>query len=212
MPAHKWQRYVPIAGGTLIVLLVLVGAIWFVREMMAHPSAKSQRQVAQQIHIIRPPPPPPDEPPPPPPPEKTEPLEQKEPEQAPEEAPPSEQLGVDADASAGGDSFGLAARKGGRDLVGTGTGAFVWYTSHLKDLVLNALTNDEHIRKGAYQVLVRMWIAPDGRVDRIRLASSSGNRDLDSAIESALGRVARAEEAPPIEMPQPVTLRIVSRS
>jgi protein TonB len=171
-----------------------------------------KRQTAQVIQMIRPPPPPPDQPPPPPPEEKVdEPLPQDtpEPEQAPEAAP--EQLGLDADGAAGADGFGLAARRGGRDLVGSGTGAFVWYTTMVKDAILDSLSGDERIRKGSYQVTVRVWLATDGRVERIRLAGTSGNRELDGAIEQALARLGRVREAPPLEMPQPVTLRIVSR-
>jgi protein TonB len=81
----------------------------------------------------------------------------------------------------------------------------------LKDSILNALSEDERVRKGNYRITVRVWVDGDGRVERTQLADSTGNRDLDSAIEHALGRIGRLREAPPLEMPQPVTLRIVSR-
>ncbi|HAZ42809.1 MAG TPA: TonB-dependent receptor, partial [Methylococcaceae bacterium] len=42
-----------------------------------------------------------------------------EPEQA-EEPPPGENLGVDADGAAGGDSFGLVGKKGGSGFLGGG--------------------------------------------------------------------------------------------
>lgn len=209
----SWQRHVPTIVGTVIVLLIGVGLILFVRKMMAEKPQSDKRQVAQVVKIVRPPP---DQPPPPPPPPEEkieEPLEQTEPEQAPDQADsaPAEQLGLDADGSAGGDGFGLAARKGGRDLVGSGTGAFVWYTGMVKDSILEVLSEDERVRKGSYQILVRVWLTADGRVERIKLSSSSGNHELDGAIEAALTRLGRVREAPPLEMPQPVTLRIVSR-
>ncbi len=208
---QRYARYVPLLGGAAVVLVVVLALVWLIRGMDGKPDGP-KRQTAQVVQIVRPPPPPPDQPPPPPPEEKIEeplPQDTPEPEQAPEQS--SEQLGLDADGAAGADGFGLAARRGGRDLVGSGTGAFVWYTSMLKDAILDSLSADERIRKGSYQVTVRVWLANDGRIERIRLAGSSGNRDLDSAIEQALGRVARVREAPPLEMPQPVTLRIVSR-
>lgn len=211
MANRRWQRYVPLLGGTVIVLIVGALLLLFIRKMMSDKPQGPSRPVAQVVKIVRPPPPP-EEPPPPPPEEKIEePLEQPEPEQAPEEAGPAEQLGLDAEGSAGSDGFGLAARKGGRDLLGSGTGAFVWYTGMLKDSILQALSDDERVRKGSYQVTVRIWLANDGRVERITLAGSSGNRELDGAIESVLTRLDRVREAPPLEMPQPVTLRIVSR-
>jgi protein TonB len=150
---------------------------------------------------------------PPPPVELEQPPKAPEPQQAPEQADeaPSEQLGLDAEGAAGSDGFGLAARKGGRDLVGTGTGAFVWYTTLVKDSILQALSDDERVRKGSYQVSVRVWLDASGHVDRIKLAGTSGNRTLDSAIENALTRLEKVREAPPLEMPQPITLRIVSR-
>jgi protein TonB len=169
--------------------------------------------VEQKVTMIRPPPPPPPPPETPPPEKIEEPVNPPEPQQAPEQADnaPSEQLGLDADGAAGSDGFGLAARKGGRDLVGTGSGAFVWYTTLVKDSILQALTDDARVRKGAYQVSVRVWLGTDGRVERIKLAGTSGNRALDSAIEGALARLDKVREAPPLEMPQPITLRIVSR-
>src|SRR5262245_8253715 len=173
---------------------------------------ETKRQTVQTVKLIRPPPPPPEQPPPPPPEEKVEePLPQETPEEAPpDDAAPAEQLGLDAEGVAGSDGFGLAARKGGREL-GLGGAAFAWYTTMLKDSILDVLAEDERIRHGTYQVTVRVWLTSAGDVERIKLASTSGNRDLDSAIEQALEKMGRVREAPPLEMPQPVTLKIVSR-
>lgn len=211
--SKRWQQYFPVVTGTLIVLVVAVLLIWSVSNMLNNKDNGPKRAVEQKITMIRPTPPP-EAPPPPPPEEKIEePIEQLEPEQAPEQADaaPAEQLGLDADGAAGADGFGLAARKGGRDLLGTGTGAFVWYTTLLKDSILQTLSDDERVRKGSYQINVKVWLTSDGRVERIQLASTSGNRDLDGAIENALTRLGKVREAPPLEMPQPITLRIVSR-
>jgi periplasmic protein TonB len=207
-------RYVPGIIGAIVVVAVVVGMIWFVRGMLEKPEQPS-RPVAQVVQIVRPPPPPEEPPPPPPPPpeeEIDEPLPQDTPEDAPpDDAPPAETLGLDAEGVAGSDGFGLAARKGGRDIVGGGGSAFAWYTAQLKDSILETLSNDDRIRKGSYQVTVRVWLATDGRVEKIAVTQPTGNRDLDGAIEQALGRLARMRDAPPLEMPQPVTLRIVSR-
>lgn len=202
----------PVLVGGVIVAIVVAGLIWLIRDMQKAPD-EPKREVAQVVKLIRPPPPPPEPPPPPPPEEK---IEEPLPQETPEEAPPDEsqapeQLGLDAEGVAGGDSFGLAARKGGRDLVGTGGAAFAWYTSSLKDRILDFLSDDERIRKGKYQVTVSVWVRKDGSIEQIKLRSTSGNRGLDQAIEDTLRRMQRAQEAPPIEMPQPVTLRIVSK-
>jgi protein TonB len=208
----SFKRFIPGIAGVLIVICFTVGLIWFVREYFKKQD-KPQRAQAQVVRLIRPPPPPDTPPPPPPPEEKIEqPLPQDSPEPTPtEDAPPAESLGLDAEGVAGADGFGLAARKGGRDLVGSGSAAFAWYTGMLKDSILDTLSGDERIRRGSYSVTVRVWLGNDGRVERIKLATTSGSRDLDSVIEQALEKLARVREAPPLEMPQPITLKIVSR-
>lgn len=203
----------PVLAGAAVVAIVVAGLIWLVVDMQKTPDGP-KRQVAQVVQIVRPPPPPPEPPPPPPPPEEKieEPLEQETPEEAPpEESQAAEQLGLDAEGVAGADGFGLAARKGGRDLLGTGTAAFAWYTSSLKDRILEFLSDDERIRKGKYQVTVSVWVRNDGTIEQIKLRSTSGDEKLDKAIEETLRNMQRAQEAPPLEMPQPVTLRIVSK-
>jgi periplasmic protein TonB len=204
----------PLLGGAAIVALVVFGLIAWIRGVQKD-SDGPKRQVAQKIELIRPPPPPPEPPPPPPPPEEKieEPLPQEQtPEEAPQdEAPPAEQLGLDADGVAGADGFGLAARKGGRDLLATGGAAFAWYTSGLKDRILEVLSDDERIRRGRYQVTVSVWVRNDGTIERIKLRRASGDPTLDRAIEETLRGMQRAQDAPPLEMPQPVTLRIVSK-
>ena len=194
----------------MLVAIVLV--VWWARTMMSQ-KAKKPRDVPQVVQLIRPPPqetPPP--PPPPPPPEKVEeplPQDQPTPDQAPDS--PSQLPGIDADASAGSDGFGLAARKGGADLLGTGTAIFGRYTAQLKDAIQDALSDDEKVRKGNYTVSVRVWVARDGTVERAALVQSTGKKDVDRAIELALTHVRRLPEAPPLEMPQPIVLRVVSK-
>jgi protein TonB len=206
----QWRQRLPAIVG---VVVALVGLVAFVRFMSDQPkTTKVKRETPQIVQIVRPPPPP-EEPPPPPPPEEEieEPLPQDVPDPAPADEAPAEQLGLDADGVAGSDGFGLAARRGGSDLAGSGGAAFAWYTSLLKDTILDALSEDERVRKGSYRITVKVWLAEDGRIERTQLADSTGSRDVDAAIEQALGRMNRLREGPPLEMPQPVTLRIVSR-
>jgi protein TonB len=213
-PSHRFRRLLPLLGGVAIVAIVVAGLIWLIDDMQQEKE-QPKRPVAQVIKLIRPPPPPPEPPPPPPPPEEKieEPLPQETPEEAPpdEAAPAEEQLGLDADGVAGADGFGLAARKGGRDLLGSGGAAFAWYTTMLKDHIQETLSDDERIRRGKYQVTVSVWLRPDGTIEQIKLRSTSGDRSLDQAIEERLQRMQRPREAPPPEMPQPFTFRMVSR-
>ena len=59
---------------------------------------------------------------------------------------------------------------------------------------------------------MRVWIEADGRIKQVKLASTTGDGTLDEAIESDLSSLAKLGDSPPLEMPQPVSLKIVSRS
>lgn len=215
-PASKRRLLLPLAVACAVALLVW-GMVTAIRGFMGS-APPSKKQVAQEVRIIRPPPPPPEpevKPPPPPPEEEVDvPEPQAEPEPTPSnEPPPGEQLGVDAEGGAGGDGFGLVGRKGGRDLLaGSGGSAYTWYAGLLKNEILGELNALDAARDGAYSVVVRIWVRPDGTVERFNLAQSSGNRDRDRAIEAALARIERISQAPPADMPQPISLRIVSRA
>ena len=212
--AQKY-RFVPLAALCLLLLVVGLGVIWTIRHFLAG-APPPQKKVAQEIHIIRPPPeelPPP--PPPPPPEEEVDIPDPQEPQPDPtpsNEPPPGEQLGLDADGGAGSDGFGLAARKGGRDLLASGGSAFAWYAGLLKNEILDQLQEENRARSGAYSVTVRVWVRKDGTIEKITLVQSSGDKERDRAIESALSRISRISQSPPADMPQPVSLRIVSRA
>jgi protein TonB len=176
--------------------------------------APAPKHAVQEVRLIRPPPPPPkvEEPPPPPEAEKVNIPDPKEPEPTPSnDPPPGDQLGLDADGTAGGDGFGLMGRKGGRDLLASGGSAFTWYAGLLKTEIVEQLQEEKRARSGAYSVVVRVWVRDDGSIEKIRLAQSSGDRERDQAIETALSRIARISQGPPSDMPQPISLRIVSR-
>ncbi len=207
-------RFLPLAVGAALVVIGFGLAFWAMRSFLADKGGTSKK-VVQEIQVIRPPPPPPpEEQPPPPPPEED--VEVKTPEEQPEPTPsnvppPGEQLGIDAEGTAGGDGFGLAARPGGRELLSTGGSTLTWYAGLVQSAILERLQAEKEARTGSYSVRVQAWIRPDGTVERIRLAQSSGNPERDRAIERALAGISRISQPPPFEMPQPMNLRIVSR-
>jgi protein TonB len=206
-------RYLPGLALAAVVLVLLGGSGWLISGWIGK-AAPASKPVAQEIRIIRPPPPPPEVEEPPPPPEE---VDIPEPEEMPDptpsdDPPPGDLLGLDAEGTAGGDGFGLAARKGGRDLLASGGSAFTWYAGLLKDEILQQLGDAARARSGSYSVLIRVWVAPDGAIERVVLAQSSGDVERDRAIESALARINRIAQSPPAGMPQPINLRIVSRA
>jgi periplasmic protein TonB len=211
-PKRKKHPYLPMVLLGLCVSLIGVGTFGLMRSFL-NSGTGAPKKVVQEIHLIRPPPPPPDVPPPPPPPEEK--VEVHEPEQQPDptpsnEPPPSEQLGLDAEGTAGGDAFGLVGNKGGRDLLASGGSAFMWYAGLLKNEIQEQLSTEKQTRSGSYSVNLRVWVRDDGTIDRVRIVQGSGNPDRDRAIESALSRISRLSQAPPADMPQPINLRIVS--
>jgi protein TonB len=217
-PARKkppLRAYAPLAAIAAGVLAVVGVLAWLVVSGMGEPVAPAKKTV-QQVTIIKPPPPPPDTPPPPPPPPEEK-VELDEPEPEPEvaeadEPPAGDQLGLDADGAAGGDAFGLLARKGGRDLLSTGgDGRYAWYSNVLKGDLVGRLSEIRDIRRDRYNVSVRIWLTPDGRVERYSLVGSTGKPDLDRDLRAALDSLDRVSERPPDGLPQPVRLRIVSR-
>ena len=211
MVARKsFRRYIPMAAGGLIVVCVLIGLLWVISAVLSKKDTGPKRQTLQIVKIIRPPPDLPPPPPPPPPDKVEQPIPKDKPDEKPDEAPPEQPLGLDADASAGSDGFGLAARKGGQDLLNNGAGAFRRYTNLLKSAVLDTLSDDERLRRGKYTAILRVWLASDGSVQRYALAQSSGSKELDGYIQQDISRV-RMGEAPPIEMPQPITFSVGPR-
>jgi protein TonB len=210
------RRYLYRLGAGVVGLILVFGFVGFVRTMMAGKTVKQTRQVEiVQLIVPPPPPPPPQDEPPPPPQEKTEePLPKDEPQPPPDDSPPpAGPLGLDAEGTAGDDAFGLAARRGGSDLVGgNGSAAFAWYTNRLKDAVVEKLSADSRIGAKKFSLSVSVWIAPNGSIKEVKLATTTGNHDLDQRIEAALNSLKIMSDAPPSDMPQPVNLQIISRT
>jgi periplasmic protein TonB len=187
--------------------------MWFVRSMMNAKTGKTTRTV-QIVQVIRPPPPPPPDKPPPPPPEKSpEPLPKDVPEPTPEQQPdqaPEQPLGVDADGSAGGDAFGLAARRGGSDLIGgTGTAPYAWYTNRMRDTIKDRLSAAPCTKSAKGSLSTRIVVGADGHVKQIKLVTTTGNAQLDSCVEKVLDSITTLGDTPPPNMPETVNLRLV---
>jgi periplasmic protein TonB len=203
------RRNVSRLAGAAFAILLLLGFVRFVHTMMGAKTGKTTRQV-QIVQVIRPPPPP-DQPPPPP--EKLpQPLPKDVPEPPPEQPDqaPDQPLGVDADGSAGGDAFGLAARRGGADLIGgTGSAPFAWYTNRMRDAIKDRLAAAPCTRSAKGSVSTRVVLAADGRVKQIKLTTTTGNAQVDECVDKVLASITTLGDAPPPGMPEQVNLRVV---
>lgn len=208
----------PLLFGVFATTAAGGAAVYFIKGFLeSEPSPP--KQVIQQVQLMRPPPPPPpkEEIEPPPPPEIEEEVDLPEPEMVEEMPaddlpPPSDILGLDADGVAGADGFGLQARRGGRDLLASGSGSrFNWYAGVLKDDLLDFLSQYRELRERAYDIRLRLWLNGDGSVSRVSLRNSTGDPDLDRELESRLAGLSQVTESPPEDLPQPVQIRLVSR-
>jgi protein TonB len=165
------------------------------------------------VQVIRPPPPPDQQPPPPP--EKADvPLPKDEPEPVPDNTPaPADQpLGLDAEGAAGGDAFGLAARRGGSDLVGgAGSAPFAWYTNRITDAIRERLSSVACAKSAKGSLSIHVLMQADGKIKQIQLATTTGNTGVDRCIDSALTSMPPMSDPLPPGMPEQVNLKIVAR-
>ena len=205
------RRLLTRLAGLVIAILLIAGFAWFVQTMMAKKGSKQQR-VVQTIQVIKPPPPPPPDQPPPPPEKTEEPLPKDTPEPTPDQPDqaPDQPLGVDAEGSAGGDAFGLAARRGGSDLIGGGgTAPFAWYTNRLRDRIKEKLSGSACAKGAKGSVTVRVTLAADGRIRQGKLATTTGNSRVDDCVEKEVTSLGAVGESAPPGLPEQVTLKVV---
>ena len=128
--------------------------------------------------------------------------------------PMDDLLGLDADASAGLDGFGLVAKRGGADILKT-SGAphsrvLARLSAEIEQHVAKALSRKTRLLKKNYTIQVSVWLTDSGFVDRVELMNSTGAAQLDAALKAALRNISPFA-ARVVGVPQPVRLRITTR-
>jgi protein TonB len=211
-----WLKRIAIA---LIVLLVL-GSIGYGIKSLMSGSNDPRTKPKTTIKLL------PDTPPPPPPPKeppkeqlKEQPKEIKVEQPKPAEAPPAENLKMEGAAGDGPSPFAAGAvsneYKGGDvNTIGGGVNKnqFAWYTGLIKDKMEEAIAKDKDLASGSYKVIVKVWVAANGRIQKYELVSSTGDAQKDLLVKKALDDMPPFSEGPPGDMPQPVKLKVTSRS
>ena len=86
---------------------------------------------------------------------------------------------------------------------------FDGYSALLQTGLRKALCRSEQTRPGTYRLLGRLWIGALGTISRAELITSTGNGVRDAALLSML-QDAAVGEAPPPDLPQPVTLLLIA--
>lgn len=215
------SRLPALAGGAFMMVFLGV-VVWVVKGFIDNAEPPDKPRV-QKISLVKPPPPKPEEKPPEP--EKTEPQEQPREEvqmeqpapqdQPPDQGPPpGEQLGLDADGSAGGDAFGLAARKGGREITTLGGGGDrqSWYGRLISRHIEDTLRRSKRLQGSNYQVTAQVWFDTAGGVLRVQLTRGSGSSQTDEALREELQALPPLRESLPEDIPQPVRVRVSSKA
>jgi len=218
---QSMRSRLPALAGMLFMALFTIGVIWLVKDFISNAEPPEKTRV-QKISLVKPPPPKPQEKPPEP--EKMEQeqtqqeevqLEAPSPDQPADEGPPpGEQLGLDADGGSGSDGFGLAARKGGRDITTLGGGGsgdrMAWFSKRISRQLEDELKRAKALQGKEYQVIAQLWFDVGGGVTRVRMDKGSGNAELDEALRREIQAMTLRDPLPE-DIPQPVKLRVVSR-
>jgi protein TonB len=208
---NRWFKRAGIALGLLVAIALVVAVI---RNLLADTGPR-KKTVVQQISLLKP------EEKPPEPQIKKEEVRLPEPDKPPDpqpaqaEPPPGADLGVDAQGTGTGDSFGLVGKPGGKDITTIGGGGggnrFTWYAGLVQAEIQKALARNAKLRGAEFKAIVSIWMSGDGKVQRTELAGSTGNAETDQMIRQALAEMPQLREVPPSDMPQPIRLRVTSR-
>ncbi|MBL0700670.1 MAG: TonB C-terminal domain-containing protein [Desulfosarcina sp.] len=203
------------------ILITVGGTIAMLKKLSNFEGHKVKRQI-QMVKLLKPPPPPKiKEKFPEPEVKKEEMIEPEEippeevPEQASDDAPAGDELGLDAEGGTGSDGFGLAAKKGGRSIIGGG-GAnsflrkYAWYTKILEDEISRLLVKTGQSFPGDLKTYVRIELNEDGRIGKYKIYGSSGDSNMDRAVQKALSLITCLKEPPPDGMPRCIKIMISS--
>jgi len=223
-------------GGRKMAVLITLGLVvlallaWGVSLLMGGKSEQAKKP--PKITLVAPPPLPPPPPPklekkPDPPKEQKEvKVEQPTPKQ--ETPPPSPELKMEGPAGNGPSAFAAGPVKN-EDLSKIGTGKpggdkvaapvvaasnlfnpFTNYANLLKGEFQRYLSRNNDLRRRHYTVEVRVWVAGGGVLNRFELVGSAGDEETDDAIRKAFTALQSVSQAPPVNMPQPIRLRIAT--
>ena len=211
--------------GIMLAIVVLGGVVSF---LMSGGKSHRRAPARQDIVTITLPPPPPVTPPPPPPPQNEPPPPKDEemveqdpvpdnepPPEAAQEAPPSEDLSTGI--AGNGPDMGLSrGGNGGNGKIG-GTGKrgggsrFGWYAAKVQTSIADALRRNSSTRNAILNLQVRVWADSNGRITRAQLVGTSGNPAVDGAIKNQILTGLQLPQAPPADMPMPITMRVTAR-
>jgi TonB family protein len=223
-------------GLVALVIVFLGAAVYFVYAVLSDDGPRSKSSVTT-VTLLKPPPPPqikeklPE-------PEEVK-IQQKEEviETVPQvdqdnsssndNTPAGDNLGLDAEGTAGGDGFGLVGKKGGRSLIAGDGGSdgsggmgrlslltkYAGYAqvveNEVRRAVMKKLDENGGIPKGKLQTVAKISVNKQGAIISYQIIGSSGNHKMDDAVKQSLSN-AMLSEPPPDGMPRTMTIKISS--
>lgn len=216
--------------GAVLLSLAIFAVRWIAQSRESPPPRK-----VMQFSVVTVQPRPPEKPPPPPPPVTPPKVEEPDttrvnlkpqdllpPDEPRPASPPAGPLALAAEGEGPGDAFNLVGNPGGRGLLsggglGDGSGGlgggggnpFGWYYAQVADELGEALRRNKSITSASLRVELRLWTDPSGRVSKVQLLKSTGDADVDQAIQSMVGL--RLRQPPPPGSPMPMVLRVTAR-
>ena len=119
-------------------------------------------------------------------------------------------LGTSITGPGGGPDLGLGSGLGGGGGYGDGAGGgskYGWYAAEVQDRIADAVRNDPRMRRGAMNVIVRIWPDATGRIIKATV-SSGGNSTLESTVQDNILTGLKLTEPPPADMPLPIVMRL----
>jgi len=135
-----------------------------------------------------------------------------EPVKAPEPAPLGTNLKGDGPGMAGlGTGSGLGGGVFGGSGGSKGGSRFGWYAGQVQSRIAEALRKHPKTKNSTLRVDVRIWPDATGRITRAQLASTTGDRALDDAVQNGVLNGLQLQEPPPVGMKLPIVLRMTAR-
>jgi protein TonB len=214
-----------------VIGLVFAVAVGFLIKVVLTDVGPRSKEKIQTVTLLKPPPDVKEKPPEPEVPKEVPkqeviqdiPQQQDTPQndQPQDDTPAGSDLGVDAEGGAGGDSFGLVGKKGGRGItLGGGGGGmnrqslmakYGWYNQkiqeEIKKQVKKKMDQDGGMPKGKFQIVVKVAINDQGMIVKYHIVTASGNSKIDAALQATLGEI-KLSELPPVGIPKSITLKI----
>lgn len=209
--ARRWPAWLL----AMVLIVALVGLA--VATLFSRTDPQKHKSVIQ-IALLAPPLPPPPPPKPPDTPKPKDEIKIEQPKLDPDEAktmaedsPPG--LGIDAAGSGPGDSFGLAGRPGGRDIIASsGGGGMGWNLvgAGAARHIAQDLARDPRLKSTPYRIEIRVWLGKDGEFQREEIVRGTGDKELDTLIEQGLHQLSALHQTIPEHLPQPLRIRVTS--